>query len=78
MKTPDALEDALNEIAQIETSVAEEQMPLGSDGIDEECEDMISDHVNTARNFAKQFFRYGEFITVEFDTEAKTATVLPI
>ncbi len=31
-----------------------------------------------AKEVAKQFIEYGEYITVEFDTEAKTATVVPL
>jgi hypothetical protein len=30
------------------------------------------------RRVAKRFVKYGEYVTVEFDTEAGTATVVPI
>lgn len=32
-------------------------------------------HVNDAREFASQWLDYGEYVTIEFDTDAGTASV---
>jgi hypothetical protein len=46
--------------------------------------DIEGDRLGTRQEFAadnnavaKQFMKYGEYLTVEIDTEAKTATVVP-
>lgn len=64
MKTPDALDYALEDL--------EEQLS------DHELldEDDRRDKLEEAREFAKEYMEWSEYIRVEFDTEAKTATVL--
>lgn len=31
-----------------------------------------------ARDFMQKYMKYGEYITIEFDTEAKTAVAVPV
>ena len=64
MKTPDALDYALEDL--------EEQLS------DHELldEDDRRDKLEEAREFGNQYMEWSEYIRVEFDTEAKTATVL--
>ena len=70
MKTPDALEDALNEMADDERHDGEAEL-------DEDRQEKLDDVISEARRFAEKYFRYGEYLSVEFDTDAQTATVIP-
>ena len=76
MKNPDALEEALYVLRQTETDLALEQS--GENELDEPTEEAIEDVVAICRNFAEKYFKYGEYLTVEFDTDAKTAKVIPV
>ena len=67
-KTPDAVTDAVKEAAEQEVSEivdAEERSIQQS-----ELAEQLSD-------FASTWVKYEEYITVEFDTEKGTATVVP-
>ena len=50
------------------------------DAVDEAlAKDYMSEEDNQeAKNFIKKFVKYDECVTIEFDTEANTATVLPV
>ena len=71
MKTPNALDNALDEMMNDEL--------YDDESLDDETShtEMIYDVANEARSFAEKFMEYGELITIQFDTVAKTAIVLP-
>lgn len=64
MKNPDALDYAMDDVKEI----LEEDDTLD--------EDDKRDKLEEAREFTREYMKWGEYIRVEFDTEAKTATVL--
>jgi hypothetical protein len=70
MKDPDALCDAIDDCPEIKASI-----PDGLD--DDEREEVFSRRKTKAREFAGRWMDYGEYITVEFDTDAGTATIVP-
>lgn len=65
MKTPDALNDA------IERAV-EDEMPAGDS---EDLEGEFVTRTMAARKIAEKWFSYGELVTLVIDTEANTCTV---
>lgn len=67
MKDPDTLFDA------IQDAVAEtlETMP------EDEAEAVREIRENKAHEVASEWFKYGEYLTVEIDTEEKTIRVVP-
>lgn len=67
MKDPDTLFDA------IQDAVAEtlETMP------EDEAEAVREIRENKAHEVASKWFKYGEYLTVEIDTEEKTIMVVP-
>lgn len=66
-KTPDAVEAAMED--------AEHNCDGPNSCPDCETEEWA---LYEAKLLTKKFVRHGEYITVEFDTEAGTATVVPI
>ncbi len=62
MKTPDALGAA----------IAEGLIRMREDGRDQQ---EAEDEAEAAREVAKRWVRYGEYLTVVIDTETKTAAV---
>lgn len=67
-KDPDVVYDAI-------TDAAKESIP---DCItDEEREALAELRRDELSEFTSKWVRYGEYITLEFDSEAKTATVVP-
>ena len=44
---------------------------------DEERDQAMSDIRTDLMDFSDKWVRYGEYITIEFDTDNKTATVIP-
>lgn len=44
---------------------------------DAERERLLDSRVEALRDFANRWMEYGEYIEVEFDTEAGTCTVIP-
>lgn len=67
MKCPDALERAIEEAAKNEM--------YGE--IDEDRDyEQYRQHVEEATVLCNKWFKYGEYITVEIDTEAKTCVVV--
>jgi hypothetical protein len=61
-KTPDVLDDLHNSITDADLVDNQEQAEQWQARID----------------FAEQYVKHGEYLTVEFDTEAKTATVVKV
>ena len=70
MKDPDGPYDCIKDAA------AESLKAIGGLS-DDEREALIEKRRETLSVFADRFMEYGEYITVEFDTEAGTATVVP-
>lgn len=66
-KDPDVVHDAAVE-------AAEAGMPEGLS--EEEKEQLLDARAEKLTDFASTWVKYGEYITVEFDTEAGTATVV--
>ena len=71
-KDPDVLADALYDIEKdIERGLAKTLNFSEADASAEAIERMIPMH-----DLVKKFIRYGEYITIDFDTETNTATVI--
>lgn len=69
IKDPDVFADAVQE------AVTSEVKALGLD--DDEAEAVIERRTEKVNDILERWVEYGEYIRVEFDTEAKTATVVP-
>lgn len=69
MKDPDSLHDAIKLAAENEVAELE-----GID--DEERKDLVESRRAKAKEVCRTWFRYGEYLTVEIDTEAKTCVVV--
>lgn len=69
MKDPDCLYDAVNE-------ALDKNMPPQLTR--EEWEQLKETRAENVRDIAGKWFEYGEYLTVEIDTEAKTCTVVPV
>lgn len=68
MKDPDTLYDAI-------TDAVIDNLPSIED--EEERSAVSEIKEEKAREVCKKWFEYGEYLTVEIDTEAETATVVP-
>ena len=68
MKHPDVVQDAI-------LDAVERTRPENIS--DEEWGEMRTTRRDAASAILAKWVEYGEYITVEFDTEAKTATVIP-
>jgi hypothetical protein len=68
-KTPDAVADAVRDC------VAREVSELGLN--DDEAEDITDSRSDRIEAQLKKWVRYGEYVTVAFNTETGTATVEP-
>ena len=71
MKDPDTLGDAINDAVMAEV----EAIP----GLEtqEERQRVVELREDAARKLCQKWFEYGEYLTVEIDTDAGTATVVP-
>ena len=70
IKDTDVLQDAVGE------AVDEE---LKNSGLSEDEQEAVRElRVEKALGIASTWWEYGEYITVEFDTEARTARVVPV
>lgn len=70
MKDPDTLHDAIRDAVKDEV----EAMP----GLDaDEKEGVIETRVEKIHTLAGKWFEYGEYLSVEIDTDAETCTVKP-
>ena len=69
LKDPDGPYDTIQDEAKRQVSEIE--------GLDEdERESLVDERVKKMRDFSGPWLKYGEYITVEFDTEAGTAVVV--
>ncbi len=69
MKDPDTLQDAIS--SAVETDV------LMADGLDsDERESVAEKRREKVAKLCSEWFKFGEYLTVEVDTEARTATVV--
>ena len=70
IKDTDVLQDA------VEEAVDEE---LKNSGLAEDEQEAVRElRIEKALDVAGEWWEYGEYITVEFDTEARTARVVPV
>jgi hypothetical protein len=70
MKDPDTLQDAIADAVKDELGA--------TDGIDQDERELLADSRSEKyAEIAETWFRYGEYLTVEIDTAARTCTVLP-
>ena len=69
-KTPDAMDDGIRR-ALADMGGYEDVIPEPDEM------DMDSELAHTMEQVAEKFIKWGEYITVQFDTDTKTATVLP-
>lgn len=69
MKDPDTLHDACDRAAKDDVA----KLGLAAD----EAEMLVKKRAEKLRDFAGRWMEFGEYITVEFDTEAGTAVVVP-
>lgn len=66
MKDPDTLYDAIEDAIK----------KLYIEGLDaDELEEVKERRKNSVREICSQWFKYGEYLTVEIDTDAKTCIV---
>lgn len=73
MKDPDGPSDCLQEEAERLVN----EISGVKDGLDaDEIEQLVESKREKLQAFARKWMRYGEYLTVEFDTEAGTATVV--
>lgn len=70
MKDPDVLGDAINE------AVSESVATLSNDA--EEREAVAEVRRDAIQTLCHKWFEYGEYLTVEIDTEAGTCVVVPV
>lgn len=70
MKDPDARYEAVRE------AMKAERKKLAGTLLPSEINAVVELREEQATEFAGQFMQYGEYLSVEFDTEAGTATVL--
>ena len=80
-----ALGNGQNFLTQGETEVARILQICNAcrycEGYCEECEELahaFQDEQKAIHKFAEKFIQYNEYVTIEFDTEAKTAVVVPV
>ena len=71
-KTPDALTEAVYEAVAQE--VADEHIPDDAEreSVQEEREEALREYLE------RKWFRYGEYVNIEVDTDKHTAEVVPI
>ena len=68
MKDPDGFHDSVTD--------AIKDMTRGIEGIaEDECETLLESRRETLNGSARQWFEYNEYVTIEIDTDAMTATV---
>lgn len=71
MKDPDTLGDAIDEAVRAELKTV-------AGLTDNEREGLVGDRRESVKAVTSKWFEYGEYLTVEIDTEAGTATVCAI
>jgi hypothetical protein len=74
-KTPDVIDQAYDQVNY------DPQTQCDCEDICVDCSRLIEqaeDNKNEISSFSKKFVEYGECITIEFDSDLGTATVLPV
>jgi hypothetical protein len=71
LKDPDTLYDAIRE--EVEGNLANID-----DLADHEKDALVDGRIDDIKEVAAKWFEYGEYLTVEIDTEARTCTVVPV
>ena len=66
LKTPDALQDAIERAAEDQIGGSP-----SNDELDEQYEDLVTD----TKNICKKWFEYGEMVSLTIDTEKETCVV---
>ena len=66
LKTPDALDDAIERAAEDE---------IGGASDDESSQEPFEELVAKTKKLAERWFRYGELVSLVLDTEDETCTV---
>ncbi len=74
-KTPDALDPALQEHMDTHCEDHEDHDPDCDKCF--QLEDRGCAAISAIQKCAEKFIEYGEYVTIEFDTETQTATVVP-
>jgi hypothetical protein len=80
-KTPDALDPVIDNLCHTSSCGGPECGDDGNPRYCEECEELahaFQDEQKAIHKFAEKFIQYNEYVTIEFDTEAKTAVVVPV
>lgn len=79
-KTPDVLDQVLSKYMD----TPNEHFPCSHEDFDGNCdrcnevEEECLTNIDTIQKAAEKFIRYGECITIEFDSEMGTATIIPV
>jgi hypothetical protein len=71
LKDPDGIYESLNDAAA-------ESVPRSLGLSDGEMADLTESRRETLQHAVKPWVKYGEYVTIEIDTDAKTATVVPL
>lgn len=71
-KDPDSLSDQLEDDKFMLVKKLRSELGLSQEGAEAEAEARMM----PLRELARRFFQYGEYVTIELDSEAKTAVVL--
>lgn len=69
MKDPDRADDACKAAAEASIGVIDDA---------DEREAIVEIRAKKARELASRWFEYGEYLTVEIDTDAQTCVVVPV
>jgi ABC-type amino acid transport substrate-binding protein len=77
MKSPDCLEDSISGAIN-DSSLDWDLISKEHTEFDELRESEIHTKIEETKELCKKWFKYGEYITVEIDTEAKTCVVVPV
>lgn len=70
MKDPDTLHDAIRE-------AVEEELSLIPSITDVERDELLEGRCERLNEIASKWFKYGEYLTVELDSDANTCAVIP-
>lgn len=70
MKTPDAMEEAVKQ------AVLEEMNFESADEMGDEDREVYDNAVEAQQELLKKWFRYSEYVDLQFDTETMEVTVL--
>ncbi len=79
LKTPDAQDYAIESALEIVKNELQSQEENADSGLDpDDVEDYLSEKKDELKEFTDKWFRYGECVTIEFDTDTQTAKVISV